>query len=66
MPAEATQSANQESTGLVRGLSAWDGVLLVIGGVIGSAIFLVPRMLPRRCPRLRCFSACGWPAECWR
>jgi APA family basic amino acid/polyamine antiporter len=44
MPAEASvKPATQESTGLVRGLSARDGVLLVIGGVIGSAIFLVPR-----------------------
>ncbi len=43
MPTQApAQSAQQESSGLVRGLSLWDSVLLVIGGVIGSAIFLVP------------------------
>ncbi len=44
MPVEATvPTAKQQSTGLVRGLSLWDGVLLVIGGVVGSAIFLVPK-----------------------
>ncbi len=43
MPTQAIEPAKQEQTGLVRGLSAWDGVLLVIGGVIGSAIFLVPK-----------------------
>jgi len=44
MPAEApAQTVRQRPTRLVRGLSAWDGVLLVIGGVIGSAIFLVPK-----------------------
>ena len=44
MPAETSvQSAKRESTGLVRGLSLWDAVLLVIGGVVGSAIFLVPK-----------------------
>ncbi len=43
MPTEAIEPAKQQQTGLVRGLSAWDGVLLVIGGVIGSAIFLVPK-----------------------
>jgi basic amino acid/polyamine antiporter, APA family len=43
MPAEApADTEKQETTGLVRGLSLGDGVLLVIGGVIGSAIFLVP------------------------
>jgi basic amino acid/polyamine antiporter, APA family len=43
MPIEAAaQTATQESTGLVRGLSLWDAVLLVIGGTVGSAIFLVP------------------------
>jgi basic amino acid/polyamine antiporter, APA family len=51
MPAEASvQPATQESTGLVRGLSAWDGVLLVIGGVIGSAIFLVPKEVAAALP----------------
>ncbi|MFI5112460.1 MAG: APC family permease [Terriglobales bacterium] len=51
MPAEApAQTAKQESTGLVRGLSAWDGVLLVIGGVIGSAIFLVPKEIAAALP----------------
>ena len=51
MPAEApAQTAKQESTGLVRGLSAWDGVLLVIGGVIGSALFLVPKEIAAALP----------------
>ncbi|MGZ4824983.1 MAG: APC family permease [Terriglobales bacterium] len=44
------QPAKQETTGLVRGLSAWDGVLLVIGGVIGSAIFLVPKDVAAAAP----------------
>jgi len=50
MPAEAIEPAKQEETGLVRGLSAWDGVLLVIGGVIGSAIFLVPKDVAEALP----------------
>jgi APA family basic amino acid/polyamine antiporter len=43
MPSEApAHSARQQTTGLVRGLSLLDATLLVIGGTIGSAIFLVP------------------------
>jgi len=50
MPIEATEPAKHETTSLVRGLSAWDGVLLVIGGVIGSAIFLVPKDVAEALP----------------
>jgi basic amino acid/polyamine antiporter, APA family len=51
MPAEASvKPATQESTGLVRGLSLWDAVFLVIGGTIGSAIFLVPSDVARVLP----------------
>ena len=35
-----TRDASQANTGLVRGLSLLDAVLLLIGGVVGSGIFL--------------------------
>lgn len=39
---EATLSSTQPTPGLVRGLSYTDAVLLIIGGVVASAIFLTP------------------------
>lgn len=32
-----------ERTGLIKAITLWDGVAVVVGGVIGSGIFLVPR-----------------------
>jgi basic amino acid/polyamine antiporter, APA family len=44
MPSEApAHAAKQETAGLVRGLSLLDSILLVVSGVVGSAIFLVPK-----------------------
>ena len=40
-PQSATQSYNK--TGLVRGLSLLDSVLLLVGGIIGSSIFLTAK-----------------------
>src|SRR6185369_15203860 len=40
--APLTSSESQKSPGLVRGLSFLDAVLLIIGGVVASAIFLTP------------------------
>ncbi|MEP6643741.1 MAG: amino acid permease [Acidobacteriaceae bacterium] len=40
-PQSATQSDNK--TGLVRGLSLLDSVLLLVGGIIGSSIFLTAK-----------------------
>ena len=58
MPSEAAvQSAKQGATGLVRGLSLWDAVFLVIGGTIGSAIFLVPADVARALPAPTLFLA---------
>jgi APA family basic amino acid/polyamine antiporter len=45
----------QPSTGLVRGLSLLDASLLVIGGTVGSAIFLVPSDVARALPASRLF-----------
>ena len=51
MPTEATaRPAKQPSAGLVRGLSLLDATLLVIGGTVGSAIFLVPSDVARALP----------------
>jgi APA family basic amino acid/polyamine antiporter len=40
--ATATSAGGQPSPGLIRGLSFLDAVLLIIGGVVASAIFLTP------------------------
>jgi APA family basic amino acid/polyamine antiporter len=51
------QSARQETTGLVRGLSLLDAVLLVVSGVVGSAIFLVPKDVATALPSPMLFLA---------
>lgn len=41
-PSPVTAEESKSSPGLVRGLSFMDAVLLIIGGVVASAIFLTP------------------------
>ncbi len=57
MPGHASAQSAQQEQSLVRGLSQWDGVLLVIGGVIGSAIFLVPKEVAGALPMPALFLA---------
>jgi len=46
----AQPSATGQATGLVRGLSAWDGALVTIGSILGSGIFLTTGSIARLVP----------------
>jgi APA family basic amino acid/polyamine antiporter len=41
-PEDAAASGTSPRPGLLRGLGVWDGVLLTIGSVVGTGIFLTP------------------------
>jgi APA family basic amino acid/polyamine antiporter len=54
-PEAPAQSVRPETPGLVRGLSLLDSILLVVSGVVGSAIFLVPKDVAAALPSPRLF-----------